>query len=202
MTQREAGRLLEAHEGNHETHRLLHDEKHDRDRELVRLHEKTMDAAFEAHRQVHLREEEARSTAFTAVTHLADVHGRFHDKEHAAHEQRHEDARLAIGKGEDALDKRLAGLNGVYGQMREQSRNFASSEIVTTLQQQMDRRFDETRRERDLANETLRARIEVIEKSDVKSEGRGLGQSAVIAYIIAGVSFVGSLVVLLNVLTS
>lgn len=195
-----------AHLREHAAHEQAHERAHDADREVARLRETSAAQAFEAHEQAHFANEEAVKTALASVDRLADTHATAHEREHTAHEQRHEDQAEAIRRGEVALDKRLAALNGVYDQMREQARSFASAEVVATMQAQIDRRFEESRRERDLANETLRARVEAIEKKDVKGEGRAAGMGTFAAIIVAAITLVGSvlgiLIVLSNLLTA
>ncbi len=157
----------------------------------------------------HSTSEEAIRTALKAVEKLAELHNIAHSREHTAHEVRHEDGRMAVAKADAAMDKRLESLNGVYGQMREQARVFASGESVVSLQGTVDRRFEDARRDRETRHEELRVRIETIEKGDVKqlptAEGKSLGQGAMVAIIVGAVSLVGTIlgifVVLSNVLT-
>jgi len=98
---------------------------------------------------------------------------------------------MAIGKAEQANDKRFESANAFREQINDILRAVATKEALEALQKEIDRRFEDTR-----------LSIRTLETTDVKAEGKGIGQSALIAYIVAGVSILGSLVVLSNLLTT
>ncbi len=192
VVRHEAGLHVESHQREHEAHQAIHTQEHLRASETTRLQETRIAAAFAGHEREHSTSEEAIRTALKAVEKLAELHNIAHSREHTAHEVRHEDGRMAVAKADAAMDKRLEALNGVYGQMREQARAFASSESVVALQGTIDRRFEDARRDRETRHEELRVRIETIEKGDVKQEGKSLGQGATVAMIVGAVAFVGT----------
>ncbi len=192
VVRHEAGLHNESHQREHEAHQAIHTQEHLRASETTRLQETRIAAAFAGHEREHSTSEEAIRTALKAVEKLAELHNIAHSREHTAHEVRHEDGRMAVAKADAAMDKRLEALNGVYGQMREQARAFASSESVSLIQAVIDRRFDEARRDRETRHEELRVRIESIEKGDVKLEGKSLGQGATVAMIVGAIAFVGT----------
>ncbi len=198
----EAGLHVESHQREHEAHQSIHAEEHIRASEARRLEEGRIDDAFAGHMREHAAGAEAIKTALAAVKETSEFHSVSHAREHASHEVRHEDGRIAMAKADGAMDKRLEALNGVYGQMREQQRAFASSESVTTLTGVIDRRFEEARRDRESRHEELRVRIESIEKGDVKQEGKSLGQGALVAIIVGAVAFVGTVLSIVSALAN
>ena len=165
------------------------------------LHNVAHDAAHEAHEEKHNAEAEAVKTALAAVARERTIHADAHERDHVAHQREHSLANLAIDKAETANDKRFAGTNAYREQINDMVRNLASRESVDTLNKEIDRRFEEQRKDTERRHEEMRNAIAMLERTDVKAEGKGLGQSAVIAYIVAGVSILGSLVVLSNLMT-
>ncbi len=202
VVRHEAGLHVESHQREHEAHQAIHAEEHIRASEARRLEEGRITAAFDGHMREHAAGVEAIKTALAAVKETGEFHSISHAREHTSHEVRHEDGRIAVAKADAAMDKRLESLNGVYGQMREQARAFASSESVTLLQAVIDRRFDEARRDRETRHEELRVRIESIEKGDAKGEGKSLGQGATIAIIVGAVAFVGTVLGIVSALAN
>ncbi len=149
------------------------------------------DKAHDAHEEKHKSESEAIKTALTAVGAERKIHAEAHTKEHEGHQREHGLNNLAIDKAEQANDKRFGAANAYREQIDNMIRLLASKEALESLQKEVDRRFED-----------VRLSLGTLEKTDVKAEGKGLGQSALIAYIVAGVSLLGSLVVLSNLLTA
>lgn len=152
-------------------------------------HDVAHDAAHESHEEKHVAEGEAVKTALVAVAKERSIHAEAHERDHVGHQREHTLANLAIDKAEAATDKRFSGANAYREQISDMVRNLASRESVDVFVKEVDRRFED-----------MRVSIRALETTDVKAEGKGLGQSAVIAYIVAGVSIIGSLVVLSNLL--
>jgi len=153
-------------------------------------HDVTHDKAHEAHEEKHKGENEAIKTALSAVARERDIHAAAHEKEHEGHQRMHGLNNLAIDKAEQATDKRFISSNGWREQLDGMVRQTATKESIESHVKEIDRRFED-----------VRLSLRALETTDVKAEGKGLGQSAVIAYIVAGVSILGSLVVLMNLVT-
>ena len=183
-----------AHSHDHFNHDKIHTLEHAHEQELSRNAEKRLEERNVAHAKEHEAEEEAINKALVEVDKLAVLHATAHAREHLAHEQRHEDARVAVSKADTALDKRLESLNGVYGQMREAQKTYASTERFDALAVEVDRRFADTTKHIDERAESNRARIEALEKGDVRSEGKGLGQTAVLGAIVTAIVIAGIII--------
>lgn len=195
-----------AHEREHHAHDAAHTAEREFEQERARHEEKRLGEALGAHGQKHASEEAAVQTALNAVDKLAVVHADAHYREHLNHEQRHADQQVAVSKAEAAVDKRLETMNGYAGQMREQSRTFATADRVDTLQSALDRRFVDTTKHTDDRYEENRRRIEALEKGDVsvssKAEGRSLGQGAVLGIIVTAIGVAGTLISIIVVLAN
>lgn len=130
------------------------------------LHVTAHDAAHVAHEREHSLDHRAEELASVS-----------HQKEHALEKN-------ARDKAEQAIDKRLEGMNEVRSQLKEQAQTFARVESVSALTD----------------------RVIAIEKLDIKGEGRALGQGAVVAIIVTAISvtatILGILIVVANFLSS
>ncbi len=163
-------------------------------------------AAHESHDDKHNSEGQAVRTALAAVDRERIIHAGAHEREHTGHQREHALANLAIEKAESATDKRFASTNAYREQINDMIRNLASRELVDGLVKDVDRRFEEQRKDTERRHEELRHAIATLERTDVKAEGRGLGQGAVVAYIVTAFGLIsvvlGIVIVLSNVLTS
>lgn len=132
---------------------------------------------------------EADRAALTAA--LVDHH-REHSVHEQAHAREHEMNELALAKAADAVEKRFTAINAVRESLRDQADRLATQEALDALRIESDRRFAEATKRTDERFESNRQRIEVLEKGDVKQEGRGLGSSATIAWIVTGLTVAGA----------
>ncbi len=168
-------------------------------------HNETHDAAHIAHTEKHGSEELAVQTALIAVSRERAIHAGAHEKEHDGHQREHGLNNLAIDKAESATDKRFSTTNAYREQINDLIRNLATRDSVDVIIKDVDRRFEESRKDRERRHEELRLAITSLERSDVKAEGKGIGQGATVAYIVTAVGLVGSVlaivIVLSNVLT-
>ncbi len=201
LTRREAELMIEAGTAASAERLATHRREHEKQEEAIDKalaaekaqadqHNIAHEKAHESHEEKHLSENEAIKTALSAVAREREIHATAHVKEHEGHQLMHGLNNLAIDKAEQATDKRFGAANAYREQIDGMIRLLASKEAVESLQKEVDRRFEE-----------MRLSIRTLETTDVKAEGKGLGQSALIAYIVAGVSIIGSLVVLSNLLT-
>ncbi len=168
---------------------------------LRNAHDVAHTAAHDAHGEKHEAEGLAVKTALAAVDRERKIHAEAHEREHEGHQREHMLANLAIEKAESATDKRFASTNAYREQISDMIRNLARRESLESLEKEVDRRFEEQRKDTERRHEEMRQALTTLEKTDVKAEGKGIGQAAIIAYIVAGLSVVGSLVVVVNVLT-
>lgn len=149
-------------------------------RSQSRNRDKELALRWRAHEDIHVAAHEAHAQLHEALA-------KGHAREHGLND-------LAVSKSEVAYDKRFEAVNEFRDQLRDQAGTFASTERVETMQRDMDRRFEEHR-----------LSITNLEKGDVKQEGRGIGQGAVIAAIVTVITVVGGLlgivIVLSNLLT-
>lgn len=203
--QREVDLRWSNHETDHSSHDHLHQLEHAHEQELARHEENQLGRALTAHEHEHVANELAVKTALASVDQLARLHADAHSREHMAHEQRHTDAQEAIIKAETSIDKRLESLNEFRSQLRDERSDLASSERVGLLEGNIDRRFTETIKHADEKHEDNRRRIEILEKGDIKSEGKSLGQGAVVAILVTAIGVVGTLlgivIVIANLVT-
>ena len=164
------------------------------------LTKRETDLRWRSHEAEHEKLTEDLRIALAAVERERAMHATAHNAAHDAHNREHAlDARNAVqllesharehaleadalDKAASAVDKRLEGMNEVRSQLKEQAIEFARSDVVQAL-------FERAM----AANNSLTDRVIAIEKLDIKSEGRGLGQGAVVAYIVTAVTIVGAL---------
>jgi hypothetical protein len=182
LTLREAELQLAAEQewraGHLREHELLadaHKEKHAAELEAVNKAEQSQQKAIDAALGTSERATDAQKGL---VKSSLEDHHREHLTHEASHAREHTLVSEALSKAESAMDKRLEGIVSLFAE-----RDKAYGE-----------RFDAV----------LRA-ITVIEKGDVKQEGRSLGQGATIAVIVGVVTFVGTvlgIIVLLANLTT
>ncbi len=165
-------------------------------------HNETHEAAHIAHAEKHGAEAHAVTTALKADANERRIHAEAHDREHHGHQREHGLNNLAIDKAEAATDKRFGVANGYKDQINEMVRHLASRESVEALSKDHDRRFEDFRKEREARLDGIRHQIEILEKGVVKAEGRGIGQGAVVAYIITAVGLVGSLLAIVIVMAN
>ncbi|MBA3403956.1 MAG: hypothetical protein H0U13_04585 [Gemmatimonadaceae bacterium] len=147
-------------------------------------HQRAHDAAHKAHDEKHISTEKGIGTALDAVDRERRIHAEAHTKEHDGHQREHAQNNQAIDKAEAANDKRFAGANAFRETFEARIQASATKDAVESLRQEFDRRTT------------------VLERNDVKAEGRGLGQGALVAYILSGVGFLGSMIVLANFFTA
>jgi hypothetical protein len=133
--------------------------------------------AVERERKLHVEAHEAGHIAHTRE-HALDEKGATQINE--AHGREHALEADALDKAAAAVDKRLEGMNDVRSQLHDQAATFARVEVV----------------------QALTDRIIAIEKLDIKSEGKGLGQGAVVAYIVTAVSVAGAILGIIVVLSN
>ncbi len=158
--------------------------------------------AHTAHAEKHGAEDLAVSTALRAVATERQIHATAHEKEHDGHQREHGLNNQAIDKAEAATDKRFATTNAYREQISDMIRSLASRDSVDVITKDVDRRFEEARKDRERRHEELRLAIITLERTDVKAEGRGLGQGAVVAYIVTAVGLVGSILAILIVMAN
>ena len=151
-----------------------------------------------AHEHEHEKLRESLRIALEAVERERQLHTTAHDAAHAAHNREHTlDSKNAgqlleaharehaleadaLDKAAIAVDKRLEGMNEVRSQLKEQALTFARVDAVNSLTD----------------------RVIAIEKLDIKSEGRGLGQGAVLGAIVAAVGFAVTLITLVVIVAN
>ncbi len=165
-------------------------------------HNETHEAAHIAHQEKHASEAHAVSTALKADSNERKIHSEAHDREHSGHQREHGLNNQAIDKAEAATDKRFATTNAYREQISDMIRSLASRDSVEVITKDVDRRFEEARKDRERRHEELRLAIITLERTDVKAEGRGLGQGAVVAYIVTAVGLVGSILAILIVMAN
>jgi len=146
------------------------------------------------------RDREASKVALAGVDRLGVLHSQAHDREHAAHETRHQDQAEALIKAEQSVDKRLESMNEFRDQLREQASRFVTSDAMGVLRSELDRRFTDILDQVLSKHEENRKRIEAIEKTDFKQEGKGLGQAATVAAILSAIAAIGSVLSIILVL--
>jgi hypothetical protein len=151
--------------------------------------------------QGHRREHKLLAAAGAAIV-LS--HQREHSAHAEAHAREHSLNEIALGKASVANDARFHDLNEFRETLRDQADKLASQESMDAMRVEIDRRFAEATKRTDERFESNRQRIEVLEKGDVKAEGKGLGQSATVAWIVTGLTVlsvvIGIILSLLNAL--
>ncbi len=174
-----------------EVHRREHiSEEKALDRALHAVHEQDREhrlahtAAHDSHEEKHKSEGQSVVTALEAVARERRIHAEAHEREHTGHLEIHKLNNLAIEKAEGANDKRFNAANGYREAYESRVNSAASKEALDGLRKEMDRR------------------LITLETNDAKAEGKGLGQSALTAYVVAGLSIIGSLIVVVNLLTT
>jgi hypothetical protein len=149
----------------------------------------------------HWREHELLAAAGAAIV---VAHQREHTAHADAHAREHALNEIALGKASMANDARFHDLNEFRETLRDQADKLASQESMDAMRVEIDRRFAEATKRTDERFESNRQRIEVLEKGDVKAEGKGLGQSATVAWIVTGLTVlsvvIGIILSLLNAL--
>lgn len=192
---------IEAHRREHEQQADAIDKALGSDKAQSAQHNIAHDKAHDAHEEKHAALDEAVKTALNAVSRERSIHAEAHEREHAGHQREHGMADQAIGKAEAANDKRFAVANGVRESFEARVQQSATKETVESMRKEFDRRFEDFRKERDVALDGLRRQVTTLEKTDVKAEGRGIGQGAVIAFIVTGVGLISTLVGMVVIFT-
>ena len=133
----------------------------------------------------HLRVHELETAN---LTNARESHEREHFAHVSAHDREHVMTGVAITTATGALDKRLEGMNEFRGTLRDQQSTFL-------------------RREQYEAQAgAMLERVINLEKSNVKVEGRSLGQGTIVGLIVGAVTLVGTIlgiiVVASNLLTN
>ncbi len=142
------------------------------------------DILISAHAEKHGAEGVAITTALKAVATEREIHAKAHEKEHEGHQREHGLNNQAIDKAEAANDKRFDAANGLRGVYEARINAAATKEAVEDLRKELDRR------------------IGVVERNDVKAEGKGMGQGATVAYIVTAVGLVGSVLAIIIVVSN
>lgn len=209
VAERERHTHDEVHDAAHEAHAEKHaaenravDAALVAEREQGREHNLAHAKAHDAHEEKHAASETAVRTALAAVAREREIHASAHVKEHEGHLREHALNNLAIDKAEAANDKRFTATNAFRETFETRVQAGATKESVDALRKELDRRFEDIRKEREAALDGLRHQVATLEKTDVKAEGRGLGQGALVAYIVTAISILGSLIVIVNLLTA
>lgn len=158
------------------------------------------------HEGLALAIDKADSSQRAALKAALDDHHREHAVHETSHAREHAMNAEAIRVADVAMTARLESLNEFREQLRDQAKSFASSESVQQLTREFDRRIVETQKLAAGQYETNRQRIEMLEKGDVKQEGRGLGQAGVIAAIVVSITAIGTvlgiIIILMNLLSN
>ncbi len=196
---------LEAHRREHAAEAVALDLAMAHTKLVQDQHNIAHEAAHVAHQEKHESEGLAVTTALRADSNERRIHADAHDREHHGHQREHGLNNLAIDKAESATDKRFASSNAFREQLNDVIRSLAPKETLEVFIKDVDRRFEESRKDRERRHEELRLAITTLERTDVKAEGKGIGQGATVAYIVTAVGLVGSVlaivIVLSNVLT-
>ncbi len=206
LTKREADVLVQANDDAKDAHAEAHAQQHRLEHEALAAaltstnlqrdqHDLAHDRDHESHEKVHLAGQVAIDKALDAVARERVIHAEAHEREHAAHLREHELDKLAITKAEQANDIRFRAGNAFREQLDIIVRTLSTKDSLDAHIKHHDQRLDE-----------LRTAIVTLEKSDVKGEGKQLGQGAVIAAIVGAVAFastvLGIIIVIVNVATS
>ncbi len=171
-------------------------------KEMQDQHNTAHESAHVAHHEKHASEGTAVKTALAAVATEREIHAKAHEKEHDGHQREHGLNNLAIDKAESANDKRFSSTNAYREQLNEMIRQLAPKEALDVFVKDVDRRFEESRKDRERRHEELRHAISALERTDVKAEGKGIGQGAVVAYIVTAIGLVGSVLAIVIVLSN
>lgn len=124
----------------------------------------------------------------------AELHGheKYSDERWLGHQREHDLLNRATDVAATTLDKRVEALNEFRAQLSEQSKSFTTRDLHDKLDQDFNRRLG-----------TVIDRVILLEKGNVKEEGKNIGQAATIATIIAAISLGGVVLsILINVLTA
>jgi hypothetical protein len=150
--------------------------------------------------------EGVRSQAANDVARIQEVKD-LHWKEHEdTHAQEHKALELAMAN----MDKRLDGMNEFRAQMGDQNKTFATKDetnrAITNLEGRLFRLEEDTRRRFELGEATARDRFEKTGHETRTTlrplEDMKVGQGAVIAAIIFGISLLGAIVLIANFVTA
>lgn len=213
LTHREADILTEQSERADEERLEAHRREHEQERVALTLamaltqkqhdaHNEAHDDAHTSHAEKHVSENVAVQTALAAVARERTIHAEAHERDHAGHQREHALNNLAIDKAEAATDKRFASSNAFREQLNDMIRQLAPKETLEVFVKDVDRRFEESRKDRERRHEELRQAISILERTDVKAEGKGMGQGAMVTYIVTAVGLVGSLLAIVIVLSN
>lgn len=175
---------LSAALADHHREHLVHEAAHEREHHAHGV-EHTLNA---------IALDKADSAARAALKAALDDHHREHLVHETAHGREHAMNAEAIRVADTANDKRLATLNEFRAQLSDQAKTFASTERLDALIKENDRRFGDTTKHTDERFESNRLRIENLEKGDVQSTGRSLGQGQVIGWIVTAIVLTGIVV--------
>ena len=170
LTLREAELQLAAEQewrsGHLREHELLanaHGEKHEAEQKAVDKAEVAQKAAIDAALE-SVKGSDAAQKAL--VKDSLESHHREHETHESSHAREHKLVSEALLKAETSMDKRLQAMTELFA-----ARDVAYGE-----------RFD-----------GILEAIRVVRETDVKAEGRSLGQGATIAIIVAAIGFVGTI---------
>jgi len=186
LTRREAEILIGAadkrHENELEAHRREHQQESDAldkalaaERSQQATHNTAHDKAHVAHEEKHDAEEQAVKTALAAVDRERSIHSEAHEREHVGHLGVHALNNLAIDKAESANDKRFQASNAYKEQINELIRQFVSKESVDVRAKEVDRRFEDLRKDTERRYEDIRQAVAALERTDASIESKGVG---------------------------
>ncbi len=169
-------------------------------------HDIAHDKAHEAHEQKHQSEGVAVHVALDALDRERKIHADAHYREHEGHQREHGLNNLAIDKAEAATDKRFSSVNGTRAQMEDMLRHMTSQDAFDAHISEFMRFREDLRTDQDRRFDEMRLAIVNIEKGNVKQEGKGIGQAAVVAAIVGAVAaasaIIGLIVVIANIVTA
>lgn len=161
----------------------------------------------EQHSKQHIQEMSARELALQVEARERATYVDSHNREHVSHESIHALEQEAVKVALSAVDReRIIHAEAHSGEHdSHEIEHDLNNLAIDKAERGNDRRFDDLRLENNRRYAELRGRVEVIEKLDVKGEGRQLGQAAVIGLIIGSVGFfstlLGIIIVAVNILT-
>jgi hypothetical protein len=189
LTRREAEQWRDSVQALIDTLVRTHGETHEAEALAVRLelkhHEQTRDEHEQAHlrdhfahEKIHSQENDGIAKALNSTQTLAAAHDKAHEREHEAHTREHALDKVAIDKAERANDLRFAAEGGT----------------LDALRKEYDRRITEAIESAGTRYEENRKRIEALEKSDTKTEGRSSGLSAAWAVTLGAIGAVGGVI--------
>lgn len=172
-----------------ERERQEHGRDHERERLVMqataeRLEREVEETARRLERLVDetaMRLEKGVSTALDAVGKTAIVHSDAHNREHQAHERIHSVEKLQVDKAEEAMNKRLEGMNEFRDALSDQANRAVTREYYDTR------------------HEDLKEKVIALEKRSVSQEAVDAYKRVVYGAVVVGA--VSLLIAVFNLLT-